>query len=90
MGKPKFLIVGAGLSGITVAIQLIRKGANVTLIDNGINFSSHVAAGMINPFVFRRMTKSWRVDDFIPNLKAFYRGMEKSVWVWQGERNVLC
>ena len=79
MTNPKrtFLIVGAGLSGVSVAIQLIRKGAQVTLIDNGVNFSSHVAAGMINPLVFRRMTKSWRVDDFIPNLKKFYREMER-------------
>jgi glycine oxidase len=72
-----FLIIGAGLSGVSVAIQLIRKGSNVTLIDNGVNFSSHIAAGMINPLVFRRMTKSWRVDDFIPYLKTFYREMEE-------------
>lgn len=78
MIKPerKTLIVGAGLAGVSVATQLIRKGAKVTLIDNGINFSSHIAAGMINPLVFRRMTKSWRVDDFIPYLKSFYRGLE--------------
>ena len=74
--KRKFLIIGAGLSGVSVAIQLIRKGADVTLMDNGVNFSSYVAAGMINPLVFRRMTKSWRVDEFIPYLKNFYRGLE--------------
>lgn len=74
--KHKFLIVGAGLSGVSVAVQLIRKGADVTLMDNGVNFSSYVAAGMINPLVFRRMTKSWRVDEFIPYLKEFYRGIE--------------
>lgn len=76
-GIPKILIVGAGLSGVSVATQLIKRGARVTLIDNGINFSSSIAAGMINPLVFRRMTKSWRVDDFIPYLKTFYREMEK-------------
>lgn len=73
----KILIVGAGLSGVSVAIQLIRKGAKVTLIDNGVNVSSSVAAGMINPLVFRRMTKSWRVDEFIPYLKSFYVGLEE-------------
>lgn len=75
--KKHYLIVGAGLSGISVAIQLIRKGAQVTLMDNGVNVSSSVAAGMINPLVFRRMTKSWRVDEFIPYLKSFYRQLEK-------------
>lgn len=74
--KRKILVVGAGLSGVSVSIQLIRKGVDVTLIDNGINYSSIVAAGMINPLVFRRMTKSWRVNDFIPYLKSFYRELE--------------
>ncbi len=74
--KKKILIIGAGLSGISVATHLIKKGAEPTLIDNGINFSSRVAAGMINPLVFRRMTKSWRVDEFIPFLKDFYGELE--------------
>jgi glycine/D-amino acid oxidase-like deaminating enzyme len=73
----KALIVGAGLSGVSVAIQLIRRGVQVTLIDNGVNVSSRVAAGMINPLVFRRMTKSWRVDEFIPYLKSFYTQLEE-------------
>ncbi len=70
------LVVGAGLAGISVATQLIKAGVQVTLIDNDKNFSSRVAAGMINPIVFRRMTKSWRVDEFIPFLKSFYRELE--------------
>ena len=74
--KRKILVVGAGLSGVSVSIHLIRKGVDVTLIDNGVNYSSLIAAGMINPLVFRRMTKSWRVDEFIPYLKSFYRELE--------------
>jgi glycine/D-amino acid oxidase-like deaminating enzyme len=31
---------------------------------------------MINPLVFRRMTKSWRVDEFIPYSENFYRTLE--------------
>ena len=77
MEKENFLVVGAGLSGITVAFHLINKGKNVTLVDNVINYSSLVAAGQINPLVFRRMTKSWRVDDFIPYLTSFYKQLEE-------------
>lgn len=72
-----FLIVGAGLSGLCVAIQLERRGYRVTLVDNGINHSSIVAAGMINPLVFRRMNKSWRVDDFLPFINTFYSALEQ-------------
>lgn len=76
MEKRRFLIVGGGLSGISVAFQLLKKDCNITLIDKGVNYSSIVAAGMINPLVFRRMTKSWRVDEFIPTLTDFYKDLE--------------
>lgn len=72
----KFIIVGGGLAGICVAIQLIRSGAKVTLFDKNKNYSSIIAAGIINPIVFRRMTKSWRVDEFLPYLTSFYSKLE--------------
>jgi len=77
MGQNKFLIVGAGIAGLSVAKQLLERGKNVTVIDSGINKSSAVAAGMINPIVFRRMTKSWRVDEFLPIAQNFYLELEK-------------
>ncbi|MCF6326567.1 MAG: hypothetical protein L3J21_04650, partial [Devosiaceae bacterium] len=60
-----------------VALQLLRKGADVTLVDNGENASSIIAAGIMNPLVFRRMTKGWRVDDFVPSLIDFYTSVEE-------------
>lgn len=70
------LIVGGGLAGIAVAFELLKKNYQITLIDKGVNYSSKIAAGMINPLVFRRMTKSWRVDEFIPYLNTFYKDVE--------------
>lgn len=72
----KIIVVGGGLSGVCIAIRLIRAGVHVTLIDRGQNHSSAVAAGIINPIVFRRMTKSWRVDEFLPALTDFYGQLE--------------
>ncbi len=72
----KILIVGGGLAGSCLSVQLAGSGCDVTVIDSGINVSSRVAAGMINPLVFRRMNKSWRVDEFIPYAKEFYRQIE--------------
>ena len=73
--KKEYLIIGAGLSGICMSVHLIKNGHSVTLIDSGENFSSSVAAGQINPLVFRRMTKSWRVDDFLPYAANFYTNL---------------
>lgn len=73
----KVLIVGGGLAGSCLSFHLAESGCEVTVIDSGINVSSRVAAGMINPLVFRRMTKSWRVDEFMPYAKEFYRSIEQ-------------
>ena len=72
-----YLVIGAGLSGLSVSSCLIERGAKITLVDNGYNHCSRIAAGMINPLVFRRMTKSWRVDEFVPSLKSYYSNFEQ-------------
>lgn len=77
MTQQNFLIVGAGVAGLTLAKHLIDAGHHVTLIDNGKNRSSAIAAGLINPMVFRRMTKSWRLDEFSPFAIDFYTNWEK-------------
>lgn len=74
--RRKFLVVGAGLSGVSVSIHLLERDVDVTLVDNGKNASSLIAAGIMNPLVFRRMTKGWRVDDFIPYCIDYYSSIE--------------
>ncbi|MFA7275018.1 MAG: FAD-dependent oxidoreductase [Crocinitomicaceae bacterium] len=73
-----FLIIGGGIAGTCAAFQFLERNCKVTLVDSGENHSSLVAAGQINPIVFRRMTKSWRVDDFLPFARNFYEQLEKS------------
>lgn len=77
MTKQHILIIGAGLSGICLARQLMKKGHLVQLIDRGENHSTAIAAGMVNPMVFRRMNKSWRLDEFAMEAKSFYLEMEE-------------
>jgi len=62
MKPQKFLIVGAGLAGTSLAHELQSAGHQVTLLDKGENHATAIAAGMVNPMVFRRMNKSWRLD----------------------------
>jgi glycine oxidase len=72
MNKEKVLIAGGGLAGICIAYQLLKNKVPFLIVDKGINLSSSIAAGLINPIVFRRMLKSWRVDDFLPYAINFY------------------
>jgi glycine oxidase len=72
-----FIIVGAGLAGLTLAKNLLDQKQKVILFDNQENHSSLIAAGLINPLVFRRMTKSWRLDEFTDELISFYTQLEE-------------
>jgi glycine oxidase len=73
----KFLIVGGGIAGNFIAFHLKQAGHEITIIDNGKNQSSVVAAGLINPIVFRRMAKSWRIDELLEYALTFYAEIEK-------------
>ncbi|MDR0802123.1 FAD-dependent oxidoreductase [Fluviicola sp.] len=73
----KVLIVGGGVAGICLTHELLKKGNNVRLLDNNRNVSSAVAAGLINPLVFRRMTLSWRVSELLPYAYRTYREIEE-------------
>ena len=79
--KKKVLVVGGGLAGICLTHQLIKKDLDVKLIDLGENHSSRIAAGMINPMVFRTMVKTWKGDILLPYLQKFYPEIEKTVGV---------
>ena len=73
------LIVGGGIAGLSLAFSMYERKIPFKLIDAKKNYSSMVAAGLINPIVFRRTTKSWRVDDFTPYLESFYKRIETLV-----------
>jgi glycine/D-amino acid oxidase-like deaminating enzyme len=72
------VIVGQGIAGSVLALSLTRAGYNVCVIDQpSLSLSSKVAAGIWNPIVFKRLTKSWLADDLVPELIHFYSHWEK-------------
>jgi len=77
--KKKFLIIGGGLAGITLSHRLLNRNQQVTLIDDGLNASTKIAAGMVNPIVFRRTTLSWRATEFLAYSWDFYKALEKQL-----------
>jgi glycine/D-amino acid oxidase-like deaminating enzyme len=79
--KQNILIVGGGIAGLTMAHEILNKNVSLTLIDSGQNYGSRVAAGQINPLVFRRMTKSWRLDEFLPAALLYYQELEDKVGI---------
>ena len=75
-----YLIVGQGLAGSCMALQLLTRGKHIMVIDNPHpNTSSMVAAGIFNPITGRRMVKTWRAEDLFPYLYLFYQQAEKEL-----------
>lgn len=78
--KLNFLIVGQGLAGTTLAHYLLKQNQSVAMVNSSpLSHSSMVAAGIWNPVVFKRLTKSWMADELIPELKTFYQDIEKTL-----------
>ena len=80
MHKRDILIVGQGLAGSLLALELEKRGKKVMILDNNPSLSaSKVAAGLYNPITGRKMVKTWFADELFPNLSKFYQDLEKKI-----------
>lgn len=72
-----FIIVGQGLAANVLAHTFHQHNISFKLIGNEqLSSCSKVAAGIWNPVVFKRLTKSWLADDLVPCLNEFYTACE--------------
>jgi glycine oxidase len=72
-----YIIVGQGLAGSVLAHTLLKKKKSILIIDDAtLSQSSNIAAGLYNPVVFKRLVKSWMVDELIPTMDEFYVELE--------------
>lgn len=79
MNKPSvdYLIVGLGLAGSCMALQMMKRGRSFVVIDEpGHNKSTLVAAGLFNPVTGQNLVKTWMADVLFPYLAGFYRAAE--------------
>jgi glycine/D-amino acid oxidase-like deaminating enzyme len=78
MNKVEFFIIGQGLAGTMLAFEMIEKGVDFRIVSSPHKSkASRVAAGMINPLVFKRLTKSWMLDTLLPEIQKRYREIEE-------------
>jgi glycine oxidase len=76
--KIDYLIVGQGLAGSAVALQLIKRRKKILVIDQPHNnTSSRIAAGLFNPLTGRNLKKTWMADPIFSYLPEFYREAER-------------
>lgn len=78
----KFLVVGSGLAGISVTERILESGNQVKIVSKTEQESSTgIATGMYNPIVFRRISKSWMIDDLLPTMHDFFSILEEKLSV---------
>lgn len=74
-----YIIVGAGLSGITIAEELLSLGKSVRVFENNSQSSSTVAGGIYNPVILKRFTLAWEADKQLNIAIPFYRRLEEKL-----------
>ena len=73
-----FLIVGAGISGLSIHYRFAEKGIRSVVVDlPHSNYSTRIAAGLLNPITGRYLSLSWRAEAFFPEAQQFYSALEK-------------
>lgn len=82
MKQTETLIVGQGLAGTCLALQMLESKKPFLVMDAPhLSRSSIVAAGIMNPLVFRYLTLSWRANIYLPEAMAYYRKTEQLLGV---------
>lgn len=77
MKKTDFLVVGSGLAGSVLALELLRAGSSVTVIADSLRpSSSRVAGGLVNPVTGKYLAKTWLADELFSGLETYYTGLE--------------
>lgn len=78
--KYDYAIVGQGLAGTLLAWCLRRRGKRIVFLDRDeATTASKIAAGLINPITGQRTCLSWRLHDFLPFARTFYRSVEREL-----------
>jgi glycine oxidase len=73
-----YIIVGFGLAGAALALQLRKRGRSVLIFDEPYEQqASRVAAGLFNPVTGKLMQKTWNADELFPYLHDFYKEAEQ-------------
>ncbi len=73
-----YLVVGSGLAGSCLALELIEQNQRVLVVDDqNAPSSSEIAIGLVNPITGKRLVKSWLIDQLLPISRAFYHTYER-------------
>lgn len=71
-----YIIVGLGLSGISMAKRIEDRGLEFQVFDPGLENSSMISGGVFNPVILKRFSLAWKGDEQMDMAMPFYRELE--------------
>lgn len=75
-----YIIIGQGVAGSVLALELLSKGLDIKVVDNNhFRSSSKIAAGLVHPMSFKRTILSWNAALLSEHSIAYYKKMEKEL-----------
>ena len=87
-------VIGFGLAGACVALQLQGAGHRVRVVDDGRPGSTTVAAGLVNPVAGRNFEPSWEVVEAWEVARRFYDDLDPGLFrevpilrLWMDDRD---
>ena len=71
-----YLIVGGGLSGLSLAHLLEEKRLSFRLISDRGQGATGVAGGLYNPVILKRFTLAYKAEEQMDGVDSFYKTIE--------------
>ena len=71
-----YLIVGGGLSGLSLAHLLEERGLSFWLISDREQGATGVAGGLYNPVILKRFTLAYKAEEQMDGVDPFYQAIE--------------
>jgi glycine oxidase len=71
-----YIIVGAGLAGISFAETLLQQQKSFLVFDNNSQNSSKIAGGLYNPVILKRFSQVWNAKSQLETADKFYKAVE--------------
>lgn len=74
-----YIIVGAGLAGISFCEKALLHGKSFVVFNNDSQNSSKIAGGLYNPVILKRFSEVWQAKEQLELMTDFYSNLSKRI-----------
>jgi len=74
-----YIIVGAGLAGISFAETLLQNKKSFVVFDNRSQNSTKIAGGLYNPVILKRFSQVWNANEQLEIAEKFFQTVEQKL-----------